>query len=237
MTTIIVRSSGPLPCLLGVLALPLALGGCPSPDAQGKYDRFNEETEDDRERPEPKMDMGGPPMLPDFGGGTGDDTDGTIPFDGVFLLAIDTSVNPGTPLQFLAQVTAELDMTFSGTMSVEFQPLSLDVGSTTEPREEVGDALTIDTEVTNAAFSLPFGETMVTGLANPITGSDILADIALEGTIQGLDGFCGTASGEVLSPVMLPLEGSTFGGMRLTDRDERPLEFPVDCAGNTYPPT
>ncbi len=153
-----------------------------------------------------------------------------VDISGTFLVAIDTPIAPGLPLQFLAEVTTELAPTGDHPISIEFQPLSLDVGSTTEPREEVGDAIVIAASVADAAFTLEFGETTVIGPANPITGSDLLIDITLEGTVQGKDAWCGVVSGDVLSPVQAPLEGSVFGAMRLSDRSERPLEFPTSCA-------
>jgi hypothetical protein len=210
----------------------LAASGCPSPDAQGKFDRFNEQTEDDREVPEPKMDFGAP-VLPDLGATSGDtETDGDVglQIDGVYLVAINTNVSPGLPLQFLGEVTADLDAMGNGTISVEFQPLSLDQGSTTLPREEVGDSILIEGDVDAYAFTLAFGETMVTGAANPLTGSDILANIALEGSVRSENAWCGNVTGEVLSPIMVDLSpGSFFAATRLADRSERPLKFPCEC--------
>jgi hypothetical protein len=211
--------------LLAVLA---AGTGCPSPDPEGKYDRFNEQTEDERDQPEPKMDFGAP-VLPDFGGGETDTEGAGLVIDGVYLVAVDTIVSPGLPLQFLGDVTAEIDAMGNGTITVVFQPLSLTQLSTTEPREEVGDAVTIDADVSNFSFTLPFGETMVTGAANPITGADILADLDLLGQIRSEDAWCGTVVGEVLSPIQVNLMGSTFGAVRLADRSERPQFFPCKC--------
>ncbi|MCA9708990.1 MAG: hypothetical protein KDK70_24305, partial [Myxococcales bacterium] len=135
---------GPILGVLAALGLALAATGCPSPDASGKYDRFNEQTEDDREMP-PLPDMGTPmPPMPMPGTGGDTETGGPEPLDidGVYLVAVSTIVDPQKPLQFLADVDAELDLEGNGPVTVVFQPLSLDVGSTTEPREEVGDAIT-----------------------------------------------------------------------------------------------
>ena len=207
---------------LGLLLLVVATG-CPSPDPEGKYDRFVEQTEDDREVPDTKMDFGAP-VLPDAGGSGPN-------IDGLYLVAVNTSVSVGLPLQFIGEVTAEIDGMGNGTISVVFQPLSLEQGSTTVPREEVGDPLTIDGDVEDFSFTLPFPQpTMVTGAANPITGSDISANLDLAGTIRSEDAWCGTVTGMVLSPVMLGLDGSVFAATRLTDRDERPTKFPCDCA-------
>jgi hypothetical protein len=218
------------PVLLPLVLLGAA-SGCPSPDAEGKFERFNEQTEDDREVPEPKMDLGAP-VLPDFGGSGGEtETEGGgLYIDGVYLVAVNTSVSVGLPLQFIGDVTAEIDAMGNGTVSVVFQPLSLEQGSTTVPREEVGDALTIDGDVEEFSFTLPFPQpTMVTGAANPITGSDISANLELSATIRSENAWCGSVTGMVLSPVMLPLDGSVFAATRLADRDERPLHFPCEC--------
>lgn len=219
----------PSSSLVGSLAGVLALAsGCPSPDPEGKYDRFIDQTEDDRDLPETKMDFGAP-VLPDFGTGGETETGGGPSFDGVYLVAVDTIVSYGLPLQFIGDVTAELDEAGNGTISVTFQPLSLDPMSTTTPREEVGDAITIDADVEDYAFTLDFGQIMVTGAANPITGSDITATLSLVSQIRNEDAWCGTVTGMVESPIMVPLEGSYFAATRLADRDERPTKFPCDC--------
>lgn len=217
----------------GLLLAVLAAGtGCPSPDAEGKFERFNEQTEDDREIPEAKMDLGAP-VLPDMGA-TGSDTEtsgGGLLVEGVYLVAVNTIVSPGLPLQFLAEVTGEVDLMGNGSITVDFQPLSLDQGSTTLPREEVGDSLLIEGEVANFGFTLPFPEpTMVTGAANPLTGSDISSNLSLEGSFRSEDAWCGNVLGMVLSPIQVPLDGSTFSATRLADRAERPLHFSCECA-------
>lgn len=228
-----------------MVGLALALGlsvvaiGCPSPDPEGKYGRFNDETKDDRLPPDvpEDMDTGTPtppiPTLPGTGTGGDTETDGPPPLniDGVYLVAVSTVVEPTLPLQFLADVDAELDHDGNGPITVVFQPLSLEQGSTTSPREEVGDAVTIDSDVSGYSFDLPFGPIEVTGEANPITGAAIQAEITLSAHIVSVDSWCGDVDGEVMSPLQLPLTTSTFGAIRLADRDERPAdgEFPLSC--------
>lgn len=213
--------------LVGGLSLLAVAAGCPSPDPEGKYDRFNEQTQDQRDLP---MAVDLPPIQP---ADTDTDTDTGVAeypdINGVFLLAIDTIIAPGLPLQFLVDVQAEVDPMGDGTVSLDIQPLSLDPMSTTEPREEVGDSIVVDADVVGGAFTVLFGETMVTGAANPITGSDIVADLTLEGSIRSADAWCGAAVGMVLMPIQAPIDGSNFAAIRLADRSERPLQFPCAC--------
>ncbi|MCA9712671.1 MAG: hypothetical protein KDK70_42980, partial [Myxococcales bacterium] len=95
-----------------------------------------------------------------------------------------------------------------------------------------GESITIESEVATYQFELPFGPIEVTGEANPITGAPIMADITLAASITDVDAWCGTVDGDVLSPIQVPLAGSTFGAIRLADRDERPGEgqFPLACS-------
>lgn len=227
------RSPGRAPLrVLTIASLVVAIGGCPSPDAEGKFDRFNEQTKDARDLPVFKLDLG--PMDPvDTGAGSGGPWEPVCPdVDGVFLLALAASIAPEFPFQFIADVEADLDdQTGDGRIDVVFQPLSLDPQSTTEPREEVGEALQITAEVASCSFSVDLGRLMVTGAANPITGSDITATLSLDGVIRNEDLWCGNVRGELNSPIAGSLDGSTFAAVRLADRSERPVQFPASCAG------
>lgn len=221
-------SRGPWAAALGSVGLLAVSTGCPSPDAAGKYDRFNDQTNDQRDLPE-IADL--PPIDPSAGETDTDTETGGTSFDpsGQYLLAIDTIIAPGLPLQFVVDLQAELDGMLDGTVMLDIQPLSLDAMSTTDPREEVGDAIIVSADVVGGAFTVVFGETMVTGAANPITGSDIVADLSLEASFRSEDAWCGGAVGDVLSPIQAPIEGSTFAAIRLADRSERPLMFPCSC--------
>ncbi|MEM7152896.1 MAG: hypothetical protein AAF799_08635 [Myxococcota bacterium] len=149
---------------------------------------------------------------------------------GTYLLALDSIVAPGLPFQFIAEVTTDFNDAGNGTAMFELQPLSLDVGSTDTPREEVGDPLLVMTEVADMTFELDLGMVQVTGAANPITGSDIELEAVLDGEVRSQAAWCGTLSGNVTSPIMASLEGSTFAAVRLADRSERPTVFPLSCA-------
>ena len=150
---------------------------------------------------------------------------------GTFLLAIDTVVAPGLPFQFIAEVTTELNDAGNGSATFDLQPLSLDVGSTDTPREEVGEPVVIGTQVADGGiFGLDLGVVTVTGAANPITGSDVTIDVELSGEARSQAAWCGTLVGDLTSPIDAALEGSTFAAVRLADRSERPTTFPLSCA-------
>lgn len=191
-----------------VAALVFATG-CPAADAEGKYEKFIDETEEEREdAANVKMDQGG--SLADI--------------NGTFLLALSAVIAAEYPLQFYTTVTF-VPTPEGGTVTLELQPLSLDPQTTTTPRQPVGDALTVGPAMVNASgsFELPITEpVMVTGEANPITGSDIVATLNLSASIQSEDLFCGTVTGMVTSPLELDLVGSTFAAVRVPSVDMLP---------------
>ena len=200
----------------GIFSL-VALTGCPSPDVSGKFDGFIDDTEEKREEAQNvKLDVGG--QLADV--------------SGTFLFALDTIIQPGLPLQFIAEVTFTAEGA-GGILAMTLQPLSLDQGSVTEPRVEVGDLIVVpDIEVdASGAFSIEsLGVLNVVGAANPITGGAIKADVSLAGNIIDENLFCGQAGGEVFEPLMLDLTASTFAVQRLEATDPASLPGEMDLA-------
>jgi hypothetical protein len=194
--------------------------GCPSPDAEGKYDRFLDDTKEPRDEfANMKLDMGS--QLADV--------------NGDFLFAIETSPFPGDYLQFIATTTLETTAD-GGTMDITFQPLSVDVdGMNVSPRLPVGELIVVTGVEVSASGSFRVeslgGMLTVVGEANPITGADIVADIGIEGFIQSTDIYCGNVFGMVYMPVMLMLDGSTFGAERVaaTDPASLPTDILVKC--------
>ncbi len=192
--------------------------GCNGPDPEGKFAEFVDETKDDRDFPPAREDLA------------------TIEGDisGEFLLAVSTVVDVSHPLQFIATNTVTLDLDGNPLLSVSLQPLSLDKLKVTTPRLPVGDPLVFENiEIVDGKFTLDAGVVMVTGMANPITGSDIVAALAMNANIMGEDLYCGSVTGDVTSPLVTPLEGSTFAAVRLTDVKVLPDPVVIDCAGVT----
>jgi hypothetical protein len=194
---------------VSLVALLGFASGCPAADAEGKYDKFLEETEEEREdAANIKMDQGG--SLADI--------------NGTFLLALAAVIAAEYPLQFYTTVTF-VPSPDGGMVTLDLQPLSLDPQTTTTPRQPVGELLTVGPVPVNAggSFELPILEpVMVTGAANPITGSDIVATLNLSASIQSEDIFCGTVTGMVTSPLELDLTGSTFAAVRVPSVDMLP---------------
>ncbi|HHK41000.1 MAG TPA: hypothetical protein ENJ50_01165, partial [Planctomycetaceae bacterium] len=147
---------------LGTLGLLTMLAGCPSPEAEGRYEEFTDKTQDIRDdAASVKMDVAG----------TLADVTGTFHFS---LTA--TPVAPTTPFQFIATTTFTPGDAGGGQLDIELQPLSLEVLATNTPREFTGDPIPLSFTVDEAGtFDEDVGEINLIGDANPVTGSDIVA--------------------------------------------------------------
>lgn len=150
--------------------------------------------------PQPTTDEPPPPDLPlpsaDLGG--------------TYLLALSAVIDPGHPLQWLANVehTSGPD---GDQVTIELQSLSLDVGSTNAPRLPVGDPIVLQAGLReDGTFGIETPQIDVPGAANPITGSDLSASLVIQGTAYGRELWCGEVFGMVTVPLMLDLTGSTF---------------------------
>lgn len=149
---------------------------------------------------------------------------------GDYLLAVSTVISRDTPFEFFTTV----DASDPSLWTLVLQPLSLDIGQTGSPRQPVGDPFVFtDVPVDGGKFTLDFGEILLLGATNPITGSDISATIVLDGQVQDADRFCGTVSGMVTAPLMTSIDGSTFAAVRVTDPGSLPDAIPINCAGDT----
>lgn len=180
----------------GALGLVALASGCTDPD--GRYDDFLERTADLR--------------APDSGAITPGER---FDFSGRYLVALSITLAPGQPILLAADVGVAEDL---ASIDLAFQPLATDLDEA--PRSEVGDALEVDAVpyAEDGSFEVDFGEVTVPARANPISGSDIVATVAIAGTAhEATDDramlFCGDASGMVRVPLALDLAGSTFGAV------------------------
>ncbi len=91
-----------------------------------------------------------------------------------------------------------------------------------------------------AVFTAPVDENgvfevTVIGLTADSTLGPVSADVALRAVILDEDTFCGVADGTVRSPLTLPLEGTTFGVVRLPDGFALPTEVGPENAIRACP--
>jgi hypothetical protein len=224
--------------IVGMVGIVAALGGCLTacgPDSQGKFEEFVEQT---RDTDGASDSMSSAPITSSDPGTTGTptttgDTDGPAPADisGDFLLAVSTVVDKSKPLQFIATNTVVMNMDGTQTLSLCLQPLSLEQGKVTVPRQPIGEPLCFtDLPIADTQFTIDAGTVMVTGMANPITGANITATLKMSGTVKDADFYCGTVTGEVLDPPIGSIDGSTFAAVRLADKTVLPTDVVINCA-------
>jgi hypothetical protein len=168
---------------------------------------------------------------PDAETGDGDtgDGDGDPILDATYLLAIETSLGPDLPLQFVLDVLNLVETDGGATADLLFRPLSLNQGDIT-PGECVGEAILIEDVSFDPAgnFVVDMGLVMVSGLANPITGSDIETTITLYGHTVQPDAMCGDIEGMLVSPLEYDLSGSQFAAIPLAGGcDANPFPAPI----------
>lgn len=201
------------------LALLMACG----PDPAGKFDEYVDEAEElapKMDIPPPKEDI--PPPPPDFD------------LSGKSLMAISTIVSKDLPLQFISTVVQRQEQSGDIFLDITLQPLSLTSQKVTVPRMPVGTPLVFkDVPVIDGKYTVDAGETMVTGEANPITGSDITATLVLAAEIRDSDFVCGTVSGMVTAPLKTTIDGSTFATVRIEDESMLPADVTINCAKGT----
>ncbi|GMV40525.1 MAG: hypothetical protein AMXMBFR64_22410 [Myxococcales bacterium] len=210
------RRPVPLAVALAALAGLLSLSGCPDPE--GRYEEFVKNTHALRDISEP-----------DTGAGTLTDVNGT------FLLGIAPVISPTSVLQFTTVVTwtPNDDPTTGGKLKFDLQPIQVAPGQVT--REPVGGIIVGNADVAaDGSFEMDLGEQDVTGLANPISGSDITATLKLKGKIRDSDTLCGTVEGDVTAPIQVGLNGSTFGMTRIESTAAADLPEPLGaCPAGT----
>jgi hypothetical protein len=214
-----------LPLLAPAFALALAVG-CQKNTIELETDPGTNDDDDDDDSSDPTTTTMTTVSPTDDGPVATDDTGPPPPGTQLLLLAIDTVIAPGLPLQAVVNLTAG-----TGTVDLTLQFLSLDQGSTTSPRQPVGDvyayaALPVDGTGT---FYWDTGVILIPGAANPITGSDLVVSIQANVVPVGTPAYCGPVGGLVTSPIEVPLDGSTHAMTAISEVTNLPLDFAVDC--------
>jgi uncharacterized membrane protein YgcG len=144
---------------------------------------------------------------------------------GRYLLLASVQLAPTTPLLFDVQITS--NMSPDGTCPGADCRFSMDVQPLRSPRvprsdcpanfEPAGQPFQVpDVSLNpNGSFRAVLPTVTVDGCANPITGRDIEAALILEAVTKSTDVFCGNLRGQVLQPIQLTLDRSTFAAVRI----------------------
>lgn len=161
---------------------------------------------------------------------TMDTTTGAPGGSGTYLLAIDSVLAPGLPFQAIVTLTP-----IAGTETVDLtlQFLSLDIGSTTTPRQLTDAVYGYPGLVADGTGTIYWdtGVILIPGAANPITGADTVVSIQTNvvPVAAGPPAYCGPVGGTVLDPIQAPLDGSTHAMTAVTDAGSLPVDFAVAC--------
>jgi len=125
------------------------------------------------------------------------------------------------------------DITINGTTATlngSYQPLSAPPGVDPPPRMSVGAPIVGNNVMVDdtATFTAPITGT-INGMANPISGSDILSMVNLVGTIKSTTLVCGVVTGQITvgSPIPSGPDWS-FAAVPAADLDHLPALPPTD---------
>ncbi len=150
---------------------------------------------------------------------------GAVATEGAYFFAMRLIIAESTPLQFVGEAKADGEV-----VAMTLTPLSLDLNSTDAPREEVPPAIELTGDLDpDGVFRILASDLELPGNVNPITGSDIVATLRIEGAFEG-ENICGRVSGMVTAPANIDLTGSTLSAIPY-DGGELPAVEQVDCSG------
>ncbi|MEX1367360.1 MAG: hypothetical protein AB1Z98_29805 [Nannocystaceae bacterium] len=152
-------------------------------------------------------------------------TTGTPPGARSFLLAVGTPLDPSLPFQGLVTIADS-----PGQVDMTLQWLSLDLGSRTSPRQPVGLIYEYTIPVDETGFIYwDFGTIDIPGEANPITGEPLTAAVLAGATPIGEPAYCGEVAGQVISPSVIDLLGSTHAMTSISSVADLPVDFLSVC--------
>ncbi|HEX5660255.1 MAG TPA: hypothetical protein VFX59_23835 [Polyangiales bacterium] len=204
-------------CALSLAALWLT--GCPDPG--GEFDAFT------RRAGTRTTDAG---ML------SCESAEGELPepeqLSGQFLLSVSTILGRETPFVYLLDVeVAREDGSYQITMSAT--PLLASDRKT--PAGEASEPQSFTVEP-NGCFESPPQTFMVAGPANPILPVPATSELSFLGSVASavrddegrVTFWCGQVNGRAISPLPMPIDGSTFAATRIVDPDALPPVV-IDC--------
>jgi hypothetical protein len=149
---------------------------------------------------------------------------------GRFWLGLALILDPANPIAFVTEIEFEIaeDGSMGRVLSMYLDPM------TCEDRSISAEGVIDFTEGvelnSDSSFEVDLGERTIPGAANCISGSLILANIVMHGTIVSNNAICGTVTGELFHPFAFALEDSTFAAVRLEEgTSTRDLAIPSTC--------
>jgi hypothetical protein len=157
---------------------------------------------------------------------------------GDFFFVVSTKLLPRAPAVFLAQIKAEREGDHI-VMYLRQQPLSKTDRATPVALWGPWDRGTVDEDGNFVSDTI---NARIPAEANPITGFDTDAEIALAGSMSEafdlashegqVDFMCGQITGRILRPLAIDdLTGSTYTATRIADIDD-PSTYPADVVIN-----
>lgn len=203
---------------LGLALLP----GCP--DTEGKFNDFQDRYEVIHPTTSSASTSGS-------GGGCAAPAAGEL--DGPYVFALSASLDPPNPVLFDAQITSADGATG---LELSFVLQALDAK---DRMTKVGESFPLGPFVVAAdgTFEADFPPLAVVGTANPISGSDLEADVSLSGTVCGASGvLCGALNGNVTKPTDIALDGSSFAFEPLDAPGSYPAQPTLNCNGDLAKP-
>lgn len=149
--------------------------------------------------------------------------------DGEYLFSLVVQLSATKPAPLKATLT-----TMDGAAGLEFtldlQPLNAEDRVT-----EVGTPFSVGPfpVSSDGSFDSDWGTITVPGETNPISASELVAELQVAGRICPGDFFCGIAGGMVTSPAPIDISGSTWTMESLATFAEPPK---LNCAGDLADP-
>ncbi len=215
-----------------VLTAAFVLAACTEPDAEQRFNDFYDAAvgSTDDVGTDPTADVVPDTTVNDGGTDAGacDPVPAPLDPEGVWFFAVSSTLDREKPLYLQATITANGD-----TYDFTFQPLTSDIAFDEDfneiprdnPRVATGTPIvTSGVEIgADGVFEVTASDITVTGDANPISGRDIRGTITLTGTLGPLNA-CGDVSGDIVEPLALSLNGSTFAARRTGESDPNEID-------------
>jgi hypothetical protein len=213
-------------------AIPMMAGACVDP--KGDFESFNERTAGFRATPPPK-DGGGVDSAPP-----------AVAVEGLYFGACLSKLAAGRidrVLRFYTETKYTPDATGgTGKITLKLTPMKLGPGNTAPPTvskdQTVGMTYTVTDSPTNAqgVYAASLGTVNVPGASNPISGRDIIVEMAAVPGRFAKEKFCSQLSGHVTQPTDIQLEGESNTCIYLPVKEgDKPPEFKLD--GSDFPDT